>query len=204
LLRPVGMKTRAILFGAAAAALAIASAQAAVICKKKSGAMMVRDTVCKAKELPVEVTDLGIVGEKGDKGDRGDVGPGGPLLTTLPPGKTLTGVFGGGAESPTTTAAESAISFAFPLASSPTKHVIAPGDPLPVGCTGTVMLPAANPGHLCIFVGYGLNTDTYDAYSPYDGVSSSAGDFRRGAVVYANPAASGFYEFSGTWAVTAP
>lgn len=53
--------------------------------KKKSGVVVVRD-VCKKKESPLDVAQLGLVGPKGDKGDKGDPGaPGAGPLTTCPP-----------------------------------------------------------------------------------------------------------------------
>ena len=49
------------------------SAQAAVLCKKKSGVIAVRDT-CKAKETRLDPDALGLRGSQGSKGDKGDPG----------------------------------------------------------------------------------------------------------------------------------
>ena len=58
-----------------------APAGAAVLCQKKSGVVVVRDTSCKKKEAPLDLTQFGAVGPKGDKGDKGDQGdPGAPLI----------------------------------------------------------------------------------------------------------------------------
>lgn len=60
----------------------VSPSNAAVVCKKKSGAMFVRES-CKAKEAPVDLGALGAVGPagpsgpKGDKGDKGDGGAAG-------------------------------------------------------------------------------------------------------------------------------
>jgi len=57
-------------------AVAVVSAEAAVICQKKSGAMFVR-TNCNKKETPVDLSGFGAIGPKGDKGDKGDTGSAG-------------------------------------------------------------------------------------------------------------------------------
>ncbi len=48
---------------------------APVLCEKKSGVVVVRDSSCKKKETPLDLTQFGAVGPKGDKGDQGDPGP---------------------------------------------------------------------------------------------------------------------------------
>jgi hypothetical protein len=50
------------------------TADAAVICQKKSGALLVRPTACKKKETAVNLADFGAVGPKGDPGDPGTAG----------------------------------------------------------------------------------------------------------------------------------
>jgi hypothetical protein len=68
-------------------AFGVVSAEAAVFCMKKSGAVFIR-TACKKRETQVDLASFGVVGPKGDKGDQGDPGMAGP------PGSTL-GVVGG-------------------------------------------------------------------------------------------------------------
>jgi hypothetical protein len=58
----------------------VASAHAAVLCAKKSGAVLVRATKCNKKETAVDPTALGLIGPKGEKGDKGDQGEPGPLV----------------------------------------------------------------------------------------------------------------------------
>jgi hypothetical protein len=58
----------------------VAPARAAVICEKKSGALIIR-TACRKKETQLNLADFGAVGPKGDigpKGDKGDPGAVGP------------------------------------------------------------------------------------------------------------------------------
>lgn len=52
----------------------VASADAAVLCKKKTGAVVLRDTACAKKETAIDPVALGLQGPKGDKGDQGDTG----------------------------------------------------------------------------------------------------------------------------------
>jgi hypothetical protein len=56
-----------------------AQAEAAVLCKKASGALSVR-TACKKKETVVDPLALGLRGPKGDQGDPGSPGSPGPTL----------------------------------------------------------------------------------------------------------------------------
>jgi hypothetical protein len=44
---------------------------APVLCKKKSGAVVVRDPACRKKEKALDLAQFGAVGPKGDKGDSG-------------------------------------------------------------------------------------------------------------------------------------
>lgn len=70
-------------------ALALAApAGAAVLCQKRSGVVVVRET-CKRKERPLELAQLGALGPKGDPGPAGPPGVG--PLTTCPPDSVLVG-----------------------------------------------------------------------------------------------------------------
>ena len=74
---------------AAVAALGMtwtAQADAAVLCKKKSGVVVVRDEACKKKETALDLAQFGALGPKGDKGEPG-IGP----LTTCPPDSVAVG-----------------------------------------------------------------------------------------------------------------
>jgi hypothetical protein len=190
--------------GVAALAIAglAATADAAVVCKKKSGAVLIRDA-CKKKEETVDLATLGALGPKGDKGDKGDAGAAGPLLSTLPSGQSLRGAWV--VQFPATGSGvfgEGTISYTFPLESNPTVIIVQNGAPTPPGCTGDVANPGADAGNLCIFVAF-VNgpCPTTSTYGPADGNS----DYRFGAVVYMTAtSASNYCEGSGTWAVTAP
>ena len=63
------------------------SPNAAVLCKKKSGAAFVRDT-CKGKETRVDPDALGLRGTQGPKGDKGDPGQQGAAGSPGTPGAT--------------------------------------------------------------------------------------------------------------------
>ena len=74
---------------AAVAALGLAwtlPADAAVLCKRKSGVVVVREDACKKKETALDLAQFGALGPKGDKGDPG-IGP----LTTCPPDSVVVG-----------------------------------------------------------------------------------------------------------------
>lgn len=51
---------------------------AAVVCKKKSGVVVLRDDACRKKETAVAPSELGAAGLQGEAGPQGDVGPRGP------------------------------------------------------------------------------------------------------------------------------
>jgi hypothetical protein len=191
------------LCGVTLLALPAARTDAAVFCKKKNGAVVIRET-CKSKETAVNLASFGAVGPKGDKGDNGNAGdPGaaGPLLTTLASGQTMRGAFGiGETASAASQVTEGPISFPFPLASNPTVQVIQEGALTPAGCSGDFNAPGAEPGNFCIFVGFANgNTQNFNTYGT-DGFD----DYRHGAVVYTRSVGAGTFEGSGTWAVTAP
>jgi hypothetical protein len=159
--------------------------------------------------------DKGEQGPKGEKGDDGSIGatgatgPAGPLVDTLPSGKTLRGTWtaaGQAADAGDLVAGN--ISFAFPLASSPTKHYIGPGVATPDECLGDLSSPGALPGHLCVFAAERLNTWTLHLCSwdqLVDATScngTQASRFGAGIIVFST--AAGQVEDDGTWAVTAP
>jgi hypothetical protein len=127
-----------------------------------------------------------------------------PSTGNLRPGKTLRGTFafandaGGAGEIGT-----DAISFPVRLPSVPLVRIIDVGAPAPAECPGTVALPRAKPGYLCIFVAYKNNVGGFSTINPEDvfGGQPSAG--RTGAWIYSNSAGAGRQQTTGTWAVTA-
>ena len=109
----------------------------------------------------------GSAGAKGDKGDTGAAGPAGatgatgpagpagppgPFPTTLPSGRSLYGTFN--VECDGSVCEGGSAHFTYPLVSAPTVHYIELGAAVPVGCTGDIANPGADPGHFCAFEGY--------------------------------------------------
>jgi hypothetical protein len=111
---------------------------------------------------------------------------------TLPSGRTIRGVYrmaGTG-----TTIGGTEISFGWALASTPTAHFIAAGDPHPAECPGTASNPQAARGHLCVYqlsggaIGQGIATP----------------QSRFGFGLTASGPAAGNWVTVGTWAVRSP
>jgi hypothetical protein len=143
----------------------------------------------------------GASGKDGTPGKEGKPGEPGPLINTLPSGKTLTGGFGGGSFGPKFESVEVSISYAFPLAKTPSIEIIQQGGAPTAHCPGGPKAPSASPGFLCAYVD-GINeAETVKSYGTADGEK----DYRWGAVLYAerNCASSCTAEMWGTWAVTA-
>ena len=162
--------------------------------KVKDGRLLAKDF--KAGQLPAG--PRGATGAQGAKGDKGDAGP---LPDTLPSGKTLRGAWGTG-ETATAVSqlVQTSISFAFPLATPPTIHVIQAGGVPPSDCPGMVAAPEARPGHLCVYVRFANNGTNVTSYGPDDQTNPRFGLM----LVKASAAASGSNEMAGTYAVTAP
>jgi hypothetical protein len=123
----------------------------------------------------------------------------GPLLGTLKSGQTLRGMFnvGGG----TGDAAQFGQSFQFPLANTPTEHIIDPATKTTAECPGITgsggQTPQAAAGHLCIYVT--SRTNLSDTGLTVLGAALS----RLGFGLEAIGEGGNFYE-AGQWAVTAP
>jgi hypothetical protein len=176
----------------AAAVGAPAWAEAApVICKKRSGTMVVRDPACKRKETPVDLAQFGAVGPKGDPGDPG------PLVTTLPSGATLRGAYTYAGHKATGYSPTHSLSFAFPLPAEPTLHVIGLGGSPTAECPGSAADPQAMPGHVCV---YETRNDSGTAL----GVNNDISDGRFGTQLFADVSDDTDFQFDGTWAATAP
>jgi hypothetical protein len=142
----------------------------------------------------------GAKGDKGEKGDKGDQGDPGPFPGDLPAGKTIRGHYS--IYDRATGAGEyqyADISFGFRLAAPPAIHYIKNGSAAPPECPGTVAVPEAAAGHLCVYESSTITNSGTDrnAWTP---ISSQTGRF--GASVYTNSAAAGLYYTFGTWAVT--
>lgn len=119
---------------------------AAVICQRRSGALVVR-AACKRKETALNLADFGAVGPPGVQG------PAGSLLDTLPSGRSLQGAWAvSGTATGVNDGAESVVTFPIPLGFTPIAHVITGGTP-PAECPGNVTTPQAVAGHLCVYQG---------------------------------------------------
>jgi hypothetical protein len=146
----------------------------------------------------------GRVGQRGPVGKEGKDGQPGPFVTTLPSGKTLTGVFQATDALPANAKgfAEATISFTFPLAAAPNVEVIQAGGAASEHCPGTVEAPSATAGYLCLYT-----TASTGPVATYNPVTEAIGATKNGAIAStelecaATPCNA---HLVGTWAVTAP
>lgn len=147
----------------------------------------------------------------GRPGATGAQGPAGPLTTTLPAGQTLRGGFNldssagaGGIY------LGGAISFALTLTAAPTV-VVRPQDAPPTAqCPGSVSMPQAAPGVLCIHLQSSSNVVGNPAVAgtgnvlnvqPYPN-TLAGGATPFGAELYIQSLVAGRFYVDGTWAVT--
>jgi hypothetical protein len=145
----------------------------------------------------------GPTGPAGANGTNGTNGAAGPFPDVFPTGKTMRGVWG--MFSPSISSVESSISFVWPLAGAPDVIRVPVGGPAPAGCSGTAASPAASPGRLCVFVGHILGDTNFAQLgyeNPLTGTPGSAATV--GVVLWSNGLGGGYWEMTGTWAVTAP
>lgn len=127
-----------------------------------------------------------------------------PLLGTLKSGQTLRGNFavgGGSLKTEKNEEAFSAVSYQFPLLSTPTPTVVPMGETT-ANCSGlgggANQTPQAAPGHLCIYVTGWANIDPAQ---PVNWVNDTRLGF--GLIATAKEAGNAFSAY-GLWAVTAP
>ena len=140
----------------------------------------------------------GATGATGAKGDKGDTGAPGPFPDgDVPSGKTLRGSFAleGRALGAGGNILADEISYVFTLASVPTTHVVPVGGPNPPECTGSITLPQAAPGHLCVYEGQ---------HNANAGALSVFNNRRTGSHLQVSADADGIFFITGNWAVTAP
>jgi len=94
----------------------------------------------------------GPTGPAGSNGKEGAVGPAGSFATTLSRGQTVRGTYD---MAQTAFGAKyltgGSISFTALMPSTPTAVVIPEGKTPPASCPGTVEVPQAEPGYLCIY-----------------------------------------------------
>ena len=173
-------------------ALIATPSQAAILCAKKSGGVVLREA-CRKKEAPVDPAQLGLVGPKGDPG---------PFPGVLPPGNTVRGryVIRYSATGPEAIGGDG-ISFGFLFASPPLPHFVAQGGVPPSECPGNAANPQALAGHLCIYESIQTNRALPVVFDVIANVGV-ANTF--GADIVTNSLASGAVGSQGSWAATSP
>jgi hypothetical protein len=158
------------------------------------------------KNHSIPATKLTASAIKALRGNRGPVGKPGPFPPTLPSGKTVRGIFAAAGEASGADTSDIAdnISFGWTLTARPTPHFIQAGAAVPAGCSGTPDDPGADPGNLCVFEVVHTNVDDAHTYvwNPVFNSTGMAEPF--GAAVLSSSAGAGYYDFGGSWAVTAP
>lgn len=125
--------------------------------------------------------------------------------TVLRPGQTLRGAFAFANDAPGSgDIGTDAISFPVRLPSFPIVRIISVGGTPPAECPGTVNLPNAKPGYLCIYLAFAsANLGAISTIRPEDVFLTQPAAGKTGAWIYANSTASGRQQVTGTWAVTA-
>ncbi len=94
------------------------------------------------------------------------------------------------------------ISFGLTLPEPPIVHYIAFGQQPPSGCTGTAELPAAAPGHLCVWEGVSAHVAVGQA--GVTTMDSEVGADVFGAIVYGNSDGAAASWASGSWVLGVP
>ena len=193
--RPAG---RIVFFAFLASGLAWPAA-GAVICQRKSGALVVRPTACNRKETQLDLAAFGAAGPPGTPGRDFTV------ETTLPSGSTESGVFGGGQtlnNAPVgATEITLVISLRVPLAASiPETNAIrvTGAEASAPHCPGE---GRADQGYFCLYETFNYGSATFTEFDNY--TDHLGGISRYGTGLLYN-AVSRRNIISGTWAVTAP
>jgi hypothetical protein len=114
--------------------------------------------------------------------------------TEIPSGLTVTGRWGFDVDSDGTGDWGTSISYPVPMPTSLLVRYIGPSNPAPPQCTGTVSLPTAAPGFLCVYQGSAFSLS----------FTSSLGNSRFGTSIYFDTGGAGDNYAYGTWAATAP
>jgi hypothetical protein len=156
-------------------------------------------------------------GAKGDKGDKGDAGTS-VFNSSIPSGQTVKGIWGGRFPTPTADTYSIGPRIGFPVPAPagltdaqvsfpPGTPTVAAGDQ-DAACTGTVQLPTAPAGKVCVYVD-ALSTGAAPSVSALgaqqlDGENSEQSKLGWGIVITATGTANGSVLARGTWAYTAP
>lgn len=147
-----------------------------------------------AKGDPGPKGDQGERGPEGPEGKEGGEGPPGPTETSLPSGKTLTGLWDFQANFSETTLVS--INFPLRVEPPPTFHWIGLGEPSTTECPGTAQDPEAAPGQLCVY-----GQELHDMFFSFPN-NLSIFEFGWRGEFASNEDAKGWG--FGSWAVTAP
>jgi len=138
--------------------------------------------------------DQGSKGDEGKQGPRGEEGPPGPTETTLPPGKTETGVWSVSGKGLHVYYAD--ISFPLRLATGP--QVISNPEESPDLCPGSVGQPEAAPGYFCLYGNESFSNGFYVGFvigpDPTSGL----------VLEFQSPEEENLASGAGSWAVTEP
>jgi hypothetical protein len=116
--------------------------------------------------------------------------------------KIIRGTFAYGTEANSAgDVAVSSISFGLNLPGAPTAHYIKLAAPVPPECAGgSVALPQATPGHLCVFEGLADNAGATRGLTSTNGSGSDV-SMTYGSVPFAYSAAAGTMSLIGSWAL---
>ena len=160
--------------------------------KVKDGSLLRADF--KAGQVPAGPAGAaGAPGAAGPAGPPGATGPAGPFPDSLPAGKTVRGAYNIGATAAAAGAlANTAISFVYAFAATPTVKIVLQGAAAPAECPGNATLPQAQAGFVCIYEESKTNSV---------GVTLNAVN-RSGATIFTNSSAAGGFFSYGTWAAT--
>jgi hypothetical protein len=171
--------------------------------KKKSGSIRLvrRTTKCRKSEKKISFNSRGLAGRTGANGKNGANGlngaPGAPgtFSTALSSGQTIRGAYNtGGTAAAAGALANTSISFLSLLSSAPTVVIVREKESPPTECPGSVSLPQAKPGFLCIYEEERLNTE--------GGLKLNT-TLRVGATIFIMAKEAGGFYSVGTWALTA-
>ena len=136
----------------------------------------------------------GATGPAGSAGAAGATGAAGSFSGALSRGQTVRGTYDVGATAVGgNSLVASSISFLALMAAVPTAVVVPEGGKPPAECPGTVELPQAEPGFLCVYENERENTEGIKVNPPR----------RFGATIYLFSKNPGEFFSSGTWAATA-
>ena len=152
---------------------------------------------------PGEKGAQGEKGAKGEKGAQGEPGKEGSPWTaggTLPPGATETGTFAGPGQEGALAAIPFPIPLSAPIAVAQVRRIEF-GAAIPTECAGgTVAVPKASPGYLCVYNGKFSGFELAGVLHP----GGEAGASVAGAAAFAGEPIVGLPpRFLGTYAVTA-